>query len=97
MHDTSNKYLLQIHPNGLCSKDPINDDLTVKMEILLKNARKGTQYRGFHTCTGCGKMGGSCDLIVGPYITNSLAVHYLRWHRNDVPLSEIEKLRRIGS
>lgn len=96
MHDTSDRYLLQIHPRGQQTKEPVNDALTVKMEWLLGAAEKGTQWRGRHGCTGCGETSGSCDLLVDKYVTNSLAAHYLRWHRPDVPVSEIEKLNGIG-
>uniref|UniRef100_A0A6M3KFL2 Uncharacterized protein n=1 Tax=viral metagenome TaxID=1070528 RepID=A0A6M3KFL2_9ZZZZ len=95
MQDLSERYLLQLHPANKKSEYPVNDTLTDKMEKLLSSAKKGTQYRGWHNCTGCGEMSGSCDLIVGPYITNSLAAHYLRWHRNDAPESEINKLKKL--
>lgn len=95
MHDTSDKYLLQIHPTSTRSERPVDDELTAKMKTLLDSAKIGTQWRGWHNCTGCNTIGGSSDLIVGPYITNSLAVHYLRWHRGDVPYSEIEKLIQL--
>lgn len=94
MHDVSDKYLLQIEPENDQSKEPVNDELTSKMEVLLENAEVGLSYRGFHICK-CGAISGSCDLIVGKYITNSLAVHYLKWHRKDVPESEIQKLKEI--
>ena len=94
MHDTLDKYLLQIEPKNRKSDTPINDSLTEKMENLLEKAEKGTCYRGFHVCA-CGKVSGCCDLIVDKYITNSLAAHYLRWHRSEVSESEIRKLEEI--
>ena len=93
MHNTSAKYLLQIEPKKAKEKIPIEDKLTIKMEILLKNAIIGTHYRGFHMCH-CGEISETKDLIVGNYITNSLAAHYLRWHRAEIPRSEIEKLKK---
>ena len=94
MHDISNEYLLQIEPEGNTSSYPTDDELTKKMELLLSSARDGTRYRGWHTCS-CGEKSGYCDLIIPGYITNSLAAHYLRWHRHDVPLGEQEKLSSI--
>ena len=94
MHNVSCEYLLQIEPKNPRAKFPVDDVLTTKMEVLLIQAEKGTQWRGWHTCC-CGKQSGSCDLLVSNYITNSLAVHYLRWHRGEVPESEIQKLRNI--
>lgn len=97
MHDTSEKYLLQIHPESPKTEFPVDDFLTRRMETLLYNATKGATYRGWHNCTGCGESSGSSDLIVeGGYITNSLAVHYLRWHRPEVPKSEIDKLTDLS-
>jgi hypothetical protein len=34
-------------------------------------------------------------LHIKGYITNSLAVHYLEWHRKDVPEKETAKLKSI--
>ena len=92
MHDTSDKYLLQIEPKRHKSLVPVDDELTIKMESLLKSAEKGTQRRGVHGCI-CGERSGSCDLLVHGYITNSLAAHHLRWHRSEIPRSEIIKLQ----
>ena len=94
MHCTSDKYLLQIEPRHDRGLYPVEDELTVKMWRLLQAAKIGAMYRGWHTCI-CGQASGSADLIVGPYITNSLAGHYLVWHRGEVPESEIDKLRRL--
>lgn len=97
MHNTSKKYLLQIHPELPKTEFPVDDFLTRRMEIFLDNAAKGSSYRGFHACTGCGEMGGSSDLVIEDgYITNSLAVHYLRWHRPEIPKSEIDKLTDLS-
>lgn len=54
----------------------------------------GVSFRGFHTCS-CGAVSGSQDyLLANGYITNDLAIHYLAYHREEVPefiLEEIEK------
>lgn len=94
MNNISKKYLLQIEPRSKKSKLPFNDALARKMESLLELATRGKLYKGWHTCA-CGERSTSYDLIVKGYITNSLAAHYLRWHRSEVPRSEIEKLRNI--
>lgn len=96
MHNTSDKYLLQIEPKKPRFEKPMLDDLTLKMQTLLRDAKRGPSYRGFHLCTGCNEAtSASYDLFVGPYITNSLAIHYLMWHRDEVPESEIEKLKGL--
>jgi hypothetical protein len=94
MSKVSKKYLLQIEPKGKKSAVRCNDKLTQKMRLLLKYAKEGRHYKGWHTCS-CGERGGSCDLHIKGYITNSLAVHYLEWHRKDVPEKEIAKLKSI--
>lgn len=94
MYNTSNRYLMQIEPKTGKTLRPNNNYLTIKMERLLKNAKICSRYRGFHECI-CGERSGTCDLHIGEFITNSLAVHYLRWHRDEVPVSEIDKLVRI--
>ena len=94
MNNISRKYLLQIEPKNKKSELPVNDFLTKKMESLLESAIRGRGYKGRHKCV-CGEKSGNYDLEVRGYITNSLATHYLRWHRWEVPISEIEKLREI--
>jgi len=98
MHNTSDKYLMQIEPKKEKSSIPVDDYLTRRMEKLLRSAKEGASYMGFHRCTGCGEPSGNKDLIVDEkYISNSLSAHYLRWHRSEVPLSEINKLAEISA
>ena len=94
MNNLSEKYLLQIEPKEQKSKTPINDNLTKKMINLLKTAKRGRAYKGTHRCV-CGERSENYDLFIGNLITNSLAVHYLKWHRKEIPKSEILKLRDI--
>ena len=94
MHNTSSKYLLQIHPSCPKSSKPCNDELTAKMERLLEVAKRGKPYKGCHKCI-CGERSSNYDLFVAGYTTNSLAAHYLIYHRNGIPKSEIEKLNSI--
>lgn len=94
VNNISKKYLLQIEPRGKKSESPINDYLVRKMESLLDQATRGRGYKGTHKCI-CGKRSVNYNLFIRGYITNSLAAHYLRWHRNEVPRSEIAKLKSI--
>lgn len=85
-------HLLYIEPDGPQSGTPVDDELTLGMEGLLKQAKQGTRWRGVHSCS-CGVRSDSCDFILpGGMITNSLAPHYLRYHRDQVPRSELAKL-----
>lgn len=94
MKDVSNQSLLMIEPTSRVKEPAVNDAYTAKMEMLLKKATKGPFYKGFHICA-CGERSSNCDFYIGKYTTNSLAAHYLRYHRSEVPASEIEKLRKL--
>ncbi len=94
MHNTSMRYLLQIEPKGKKSIYPSNDLITEKMERLLRSATRGKACKGTHKCI-CGERSTNYSLFIRGYITNSLAVHYLRWHRDEVPRLEIEKVKNI--
>ena len=85
-----------IEPKLEKSKSPINDELTTKMKLLLKKGRSGVMYKGWHECI-CGERSGNCDIHVGKYITNSLAAHYLEYHREEIPESEIVKISELNA
>lgn len=94
MINLSDKYLLMIEPNDKVKELEVNDAYTAKMEMLIKKATEGPAYKGFHVCA-CGERSTNYDLKIGKYTANSLAAHYLRYHRSEVPASEIEKLRKL--
>jgi hypothetical protein len=95
--------LLFIEPRGPVTA-PVDDELTQAMRSALVTAvpgiwvsenlfRPGSGWRGFHTCA-CGARSTGYDYqIRGGMITNSLAVHYLRDHREEVPETELDKVR----
>ena len=86
--------ILMIEPKHKKSTFPTIDVLTIGMEKELRKARRGRSYKGIHTC-GCGERSGNTELYVDGKLTNSLAAHYLKWHRNDVPKSELEKVKKL--
>jgi hypothetical protein len=107
----SQNVLLFIEPRNGKSTQPVNDDITVFIETLLNTAMntdskagailgngsfvKGLSTMGVHTCC-CGKSSESCDYEIHTgYFTNSLAAHYLRWHRSEVPAEELNKVRSL--
>jgi hypothetical protein len=94
MIDLSENMLLMIEPQSKIKEEAINDAYTEKMKMLLKKAKKGPPFRGFHVCA-CGECSTNYDLNIGKYTTNSLAAHYLCYHRSEVPVSEIEKLKKL--
>lgn len=94
MINISDNMLLMIEPQSRIKEHAVNDAYTAKMEMLMKKAKHGPPYKGFHRCA-CGECSTNYDLKIGKYTTNSLAAHYLRYHRSEVPASEIEKLRKL--
>lgn len=95
MIDISEKYFLMIEPNSSTKEIEINDELTKKVEEIMKTKKVVAMYRGFHICS-CGQIGGNCDyeITIGKnkYITNILALHYIKFHRSEIPQSELKKL-----
>lgn len=101
--EKSNNVLLFIEPKGIPT-DPIEDALTkfvqngldhpISSGIITPGGTyiKGISSMSVHTCI-CGKQSESRDYEIYPGVyTHSLAAHYLRDHRSEVPLSEIDKL-----
>ncbi len=68
------------------------DALTRKGAALLRRAHLGTAWLGYHVCV-CGAQSGACDLVVQisgkSMVTNSLLVHYLAYHRKDIPADQL--------
>lgn len=92
MIKTSNNYLMMIEPLE-DSKEPINDEYVSIAELIwsLCSASEGS-YRGFHRCK-CGKTSDNKDWFTPKgRTTNSLLVHYVKNHRDEVPNSELDKL-----
>ena len=113
MHRIDNsKYLLYIEPNKRNKSDePIIDNLTEKMELLLNLSKTGTAnynnmrcsgefrpgnlYRGVHT-TDCGEDSTNADyLLPNGMITNSLCVFYFKYYRSSIPESEMKKVLEL--
>ncbi len=88
-------YLLFIHPKG----PAVNTDdelLYTFNEIYQQKQRISDECTmGVHHCTSCGKPSENRDYVLpGGWITNTLAVHYLEWHRYEIPAYEMEKIQR---
>lgn len=53
-----------------------------------------SSYRGFHICS-CGAVSGACNyLIPEGEIINSLCIHYLAFHREEVPQEQLDKISK---
>jgi len=90
------EHLLFIEPKLTASTKPINDDLSKRLAEYLKNKRPGDAvYAGYHRCV-CGVQSTNRNYFVKiggkEYKTNSLALHYIQHHRNEVPQTEIGKI-----
>lgn len=90
---------------------PIEDELVNLVEMAIGKSKSGVSgygnlgdngsfngdigYKGFHR-TECGENSGSQDLLLeNGMITNSLAPFYLKWYRNSIPETDIEKLMSL--
>ena len=104
----NNKVILFIEPKN-CSKNPIIDELTIKMfnamgDHLIKGVVnhkgdfiKGLKTMGLHECI-CGKVSRSYDILLDSgQATNFLSAHYLAFHRDEVPEEELQKVRNLQS
>lgn len=95
MQNLSGKNILMIEPSAKTSVQPVIDELTRKMTAAMRKATYSGGYRGVHECA-CGEMSGNKDLFLeNGQMTNSLAVHYLAFHRDAVPASELDKVRAL--
>ena len=93
---SDDKHVLFIEPEHCASKEPVLDAITEKMKQAMARARPSdVLYRGWHFCK-CGARSEHNDYILHTgQITNSLAVHYLEYHRDEVPEGEIEKVLKL--
>ncbi len=95
MVNLDDKHLLFIEPKARASEEPLQDELSRKLQMMLSHAVRGDCYRGVHHCS-CGAQSNSCDWVLSNgLITNSLAVHYLEYHRAEVPEGEIQKINSL--
>lgn len=94
------KHIMMIEPTGERTSEPVLDDVTRKMAGALATARHSNlAFRGVHVCA-CGALSDNREWFVvsadGERKTNSLAVHYLAYHRAEVPSVEIDKVRALS-
>ncbi|MFA5358564.1 MAG: hypothetical protein WC310_01925 [Patescibacteria group bacterium] len=84
--------ILYIEPSAKTSSEPVIDRYTRKMVAALRQGKEGLGYRGIHICK-CGARSTNCDYTLpNGEQTNFLAVHYLAYHRDEVPQSELVKV-----
>lgn len=88
--------ILYIKPSARTSSDPTIDDLTRKMTSAFRQGEPVRQWRGFHNCP-CGVRSDNTDYrLPDGKLTNSLCVHYLAWHRREVPSVQLEQVAALN-
>jgi hypothetical protein len=89
-------HVLYIKPGRSTSAEPVIDELTRKMAAAYRAAESsGVLWRGFHVCA-CGVNSSNTDYVLpGGQQTNSLCVHYLAFHRDEVPAGELAKVAAL--
>lgn len=90
--------LLFVEPQREASSTPLIDDATKRMAAALRSAQTpGYGYLGTHTCR-CGAESDNVDYFIDQrFVTNSLAVHYLAYHRDEVPLDELADVLTLSA
>lgn len=80
------KDLLYLQPTSGISEEPIVDHITRKMTTAFRLGVVTEIWCGIHECS-CGASSSSRDYAIagGLYQTNSLCVHYLAYHRHEIP------------
>ena len=103
--------MLYIHPAKEGSDEPIIDNLTKKILWATRNQiGRGVLFesgkfvldlstKGNHHCTGCNKkcpLSKAQDILLpNKLVTNTLAVHYVAQHRNELTEEEIALVESI--
>jgi hypothetical protein len=94
MINLSEQFLLMIEPDqeGPPSESPVDDELTREIDYIYSKCNP-SEYAcaGTHR-TRCGKN--SDWILPNGVITNSLCKYYVRFYRDFIPESEIDKINR---
>ncbi|OPX87479.1 MAG: hypothetical protein A4E53_02467 [Pelotomaculum sp. PtaB.Bin104] len=94
----SDEYFLMIEPDkeGPPLTTPIEDELSNKVDYIFSKCKPlDYSFRGFHQ-TKCFKVSDNKNwFLPNGMITNSLYTYYIRYYRNYVPQSEIDKINKI--
>lgn len=87
--------ILYIEPSVATSAEPVIDELTRKMVAAYRKGQSGPRYRGFHVCA-CGVFSDNTDYTLpNDEQTNSLCVHYMAFHRDEVPEAQLRKVAAL--
>lgn len=96
MISDDSKHLLYIHPTLPATAEPLIDGVTRRLCAAWRaRTETGITYRGMHHCTGCHAPSSNTDYRLGGMETNSLALHYVAYHRAEVPQAELDKIASL--
>lgn len=97
MINLDNKHLMMIEPKGKPAEVPVIDRYTRLGAAAFRASFGRDVYQGVHRCTGqgCSAVSDNADWFAGGLGTNSLIVHYLAHHREEVPEGELRKLEAL--
>lgn len=88
--------LLMIEPRLPAASEPLIDDLTRAMTIAWRRRTDSQDtYRGFHSCS-CGAVSDNRDHYIEGWRTNSLCIHYVAYHRDEISSTELVKICALG-
>lgn len=89
--------ILYIEPKRYCSKKPVIDIFTKKMTAAYNKAVPcKDRYRGVHRCS-CGVTSENYDVVLSNgEQTNSLCIHYLAYHRDEVSEEQLSKVMSLN-
>jgi hypothetical protein len=89
--------LLYVRPKGRSAAEPLIDALTRRMTAAWRASEQNEpfyRWAGFHICV-CGACSSPYDHDVLGLMTNSLCVHYLALHRDEVPAHDIAMVMEL--
>ena len=97
MISNESKDLLFIEPTQPASSTPVLDEMTRRMTAALRAATPGPNaWLGIHECIcGAGSTNHNYILPDGR-TTNSLCVHYLAYHRAEVPVDQLREIAQLN-
>ena len=90
--------VLFINPQNPPSASPVMDDLTKLLTTAWSRNKKSKYvFKGTHHCS-CHVGSTNTDHFIGPnndILTNSLCLHYLQFHRDEISQAELDKVRTL--
>jgi hypothetical protein len=89
--------VLYIEPSNTASPEPVIDELTRKMTAAYRQSVPAENYtKGVHICN-CGATSDNREHVLpNGEETNSLCIHYLAFHRDEVPQFQLDKVSSLN-